>query len=283
MANQIKTFGMSRMSIGSCCDFHTKVNACITTATPAALHVTEKATAYTAAIELLSFIVNRERAFVSTVTLAEADDTRDRGSGVIAQVVNAYLTSPVADKRAAAILLNAKMSPYRGIRKHEYTKQTAETRGMLAMLDAEAEAVATLGLTEEVEAVREANAAFDTEFQKKTEEMSARMVQSDVKSEDAVAEANALYQDIVQTVNAYAIVQPTDEINSFIASGQRKRLGGHLFGDSGQLVERRQSRGRRYAGAGTGACGVSAFYSPQITRISKIIVGAYRIRPKTST
>ena len=126
---------MSRMSIGSCCDFHTKVNACITTATPAALHVTEKATAYTAAIELLSFIVNRERAFVSTVTLAEADDTRDRGSGVIAQVVNAYLTSPVADKRAAAILLNAKMSPYRGIRKHEYTKQTAETRGMLAMLD----------------------------------------------------------------------------------------------------------------------------------------------------
>ena len=89
---------------------------------------------------------------------------------------------------------------------------------MLAMLDAEAEAVATLGLTEEVEAVREANAAFDTEFQKKTEEMSARMVQSDVKSEDAVAEANALYEDIVQTVNAYAIVQPTDEINTFIAS-----------------------------------------------------------------
>ena len=171
---------MSRMSIGSCCDFHTKVNACITTATPAALHVTEKATAYTAAIELLSFIVNRERAFVSTVTLAEADDTRDRGSGVIAQVV----------------------------------------RGMLAVLDdtENAAAVATLGLTEEVEALREANAAFEAKFLEKTEEMSARMVQSDVKSEDAVAEANALYEDIVQTVNAYAIVQPSDEINSFIAS-----------------------------------------------------------------
>ena len=89
---------------------------------------------------------------------------------------------------------------------------------MLAMLDAEAEAVATLGLTEEVEAVREANAAFDTEFQRGAGEMSARMVQSDVKSEDAVEEANALYEDIVQTVNAYAIVQPTDEINTFIAS-----------------------------------------------------------------
>ena len=217
---------MSRMTIGSCSDFHTKVNDCITATTPAALHITEKATAYSAASELLASIVNRERAFVATATLAEADDVRDRASGVIGQVVNAYLTSPVAEKKAVATLLDAKMSPYRGIRKHEYTKQTAETRGMLAMLDAEAEAVAALGLTEEVEAVREANAAFDTEFLKKTEEMSSRMTQSDVKSEDAVNEANALYQDIVQTVNAYivqtvnayAIVQPSDEINTFIAS-----------------------------------------------------------------
>ena len=105
-------------------------------------------------------------------------------------------------------------------RNHEYTKQTAETRGMLAVLDdtENAAAVATLGLTEEVEALREANAAFEAKFLEKTEEMSARMAQSDVKSEDAVAEANALYQDIVQTVNAYAIVQPSDEINTFIAS-----------------------------------------------------------------
>ena len=162
-------------------------------------------------------------------------------------MTSAYLTSPVTEKREAAMLLSPQLSAYRGIRNHEYTKQTAETRGMLAVLDdtENATAVATLGLTEEVEALREANAAFEAKFLEKTEEMSARMVQSDVKSEDAVAEANALYQDIVQTVNAYAIVQPTDEINTFIAR---------------QLVERRQSRGRRYAGAGTGACGVIAFF-----------------------
>ena len=116
MANQIKTFGMSRMTIGSCSDFHTKVNDCITATTPAALHITEKATAYSAASELLASIVNRERAFVATATLAEADFVRDRASGVIGQVVNAYLTSPVAEKKAAATLLDAKMSPYRGIR-----------------------------------------------------------------------------------------------------------------------------------------------------------------------
>ena len=46
MAQQIKSFGMSAMTIGSCSDFHTQVNKLITAATPAALHVAEKATAY---------------------------------------------------------------------------------------------------------------------------------------------------------------------------------------------------------------------------------------------
>ena len=220
MAQQIKSFGMSAMTIGSCSDFHTQVNKLITAATPAVLHVAEKAAAYSDSTALLASIVNRQRSFIATASLAEIDRTRDNAAGVISNVTSAYLTSPVAEKREAAMLLSPQLSAYRGIRNHEYTKQTAETRGMLAVLDdtENAAAVATLGLTEEVEALREANAAFEAKFLEKTEEMSARMVQSDVKSEDAVAEANALYEDIVQTVNAYAIVQPTDEINTFIAS-----------------------------------------------------------------
>ena len=184
MAQQIKSFGMSAMTIGSCSDFHTQVNKLITAATPAALHVAEKAAAYSDSTALL---------FIATASLAEIDRTRDNAAGVISNVTSAYLTSPVAEKREAAMLLSPQLSAYRGIRNHEYTKQTAETRGMLAVLDdtENAAAVATLGLTEEVEALREANAAFEAKFLEKTEEMSARMVQSDVKSEDAVAEANA--------------------------------------------------------------------------------------------
>ena len=220
MAQQIKSFGMSAMTIGSCSDFHTQVNKLITAATPAVLHVAEKAAAYSDSTALLASIVNRQRSFIATASLAEIDHTRDNAAGVISNVTSAYLTSPVAEKREAAMLLSPQLSAYRGIRNHEYTKQTAETRGMLAVLDdtENAAAVATLGLTEEVEALREANAAFEAKFLEKTEEMSARMAQSDVKSEDVVAEANALYEDIVQTVNAYAIVQPSDEINTFIAS-----------------------------------------------------------------
>ena len=208
------------MTIGSCSDFHTQVNKLITAATPAALHITAQAPGYSEASALLASIVNRQRSFIATASLADTDRTRDNAGGVISNVVGAYLTSPVAEKREAAMLLSPQLSAYKGIRNHEYTKQTAEVKGMLAVLDEteNAAAVATLGLTEEVEALREANAAFEAKFLEKTEEMSARMDQRDISSKDTVAEANALYQDIVQTVNAYAIVQPSDEINTFIAS-----------------------------------------------------------------
>ena len=256
------------MTIGSCSDFHTQVNKLITAATPAALHITAQAPGYSEASALLASIVNRQRSFIATASLADTDRTRDNAGGVISNVVGAYLTSPVAEKREAAMLLSPQLSAYKGIRNHEYTKQTAEVKGMLAVLDEteNAAAVATLGLTEEVEALREANAAFEAKFLEKTEEMSARMDQRDISSKDTVAEANALYQDIVQTVNAYAIVQPSDEINTFIASvnglvgtyssdkhvhRERERAGGHVFVDCGQRIERRLRIGRRHACAGT--------------------------------
>ena len=38
----------------------------------------------------------------------------------------------------------------------------------------------------------------------------------DLESEQVVGQANALYEQITQTVNAYAIVQPTDKLLAFI-------------------------------------------------------------------
>ena len=67
MAQQIKSFGMSAMTIGSCSDFHTQVNKLITAATPAVLHVAEKAAAYSDSTALLASIVNRQRSFIASV------------------------------------------------------------------------------------------------------------------------------------------------------------------------------------------------------------------------
>ena len=103
-------------------------------------------------------------------------------------------------------------------RQHEYSKETAEIKGMLGVLQAEDNqaAVSLLGLDDEVTALAEANAAFEAAFKGKQQEKSTRMDVEDLESEQVVGQANALYEQIVQTVNAYAIVQPTDKLLAFI-------------------------------------------------------------------
>ena len=218
MAKQIQSFGMTQMTIGACSNFHTTAVKYINEATSAALHIDDKAPAYTDIASLLASIVNRKRAFVSTPQMREADKLRDNATGTISLVINAYTHSAVDECRTAAQLLYQQMSPYRGIGNHEYNKETAEIRGMLAMLaePENAAAVTTLGLTKEVEALREANATFEEAFDARNDEVSAMVSQKNISSADTVAEANRLYQEIVQTVNAYAIVQPTEELNAFI-------------------------------------------------------------------
>ena len=174
MAKQIQSFGMTQMTIGACSNFHTTAVKYINEATPAALHIDDKAPAYTDVASLLASIVNRKRAFVSTPQMREADKLRDNATGTISLVINAYIHSAVDECRTAAQLLYQQMSPYRGIGNHEYNKETAEIRGMLAMLaePENAAAITTLGLSPEVDALREANAAFEEAFDARNDEVS---------------------------------------------------------------------------------------------------------------
>lgn len=184
------------------------------------MHIENQIADYTAEVETLASIVNRRRAFISTAAMKETDNTRDKAIGVISRITGVYIDSPIAEKSSAARLVNLHISPYKGIGRHEYTKQTAEVKGMLSVLDKSEikSALAVLGLTAETEALRKANAAFEEAFLGKTVEVGSRTTQSDIKSVDVLEKISALYSGIVQTVNAYAIVQPSDEIKKFVTS-----------------------------------------------------------------
>ena len=173
---------------------------------------------YTAEAAKLSSIVNRDRAFVMTPELKAADKTRDSAAGVICSAVDSFLTSTVPAKQKAAQRLDQKLANYRGIRSHEMLKETSEIVGMLAKLDTEESKadVATLGLEDEVESLRAANSLFLEHLDVKADEANAQLLQSDLKSDELLDRVNELYRDIAQTVNAYAIVQPSDAINQFI-------------------------------------------------------------------
>lgn len=218
MVEQIRSFGMTKMTVGSSCDFHTKVVQFIDESGDDLLHIKTQAPVYKEKTELLQSIVNRQQGFVATTDMKKADQKRDSAAGTICGVTTAFKTSPVPEKQAAAELLDPQLSPYRGIRYHEYTKQTAEIKGMLAILALEENVAAlqTLGLTEEVETLREANTAFETAFLAKGVEMNAKSQLSDIDTKTLLNETNALYQEIVKIVNAYAIVDTNAGVREFI-------------------------------------------------------------------
>lgn len=216
MTKQIKNFNKTQLPIGTQTNFHKKVQTLIGTTTAAALHVEGLEPQYAAAVETLSSIVNRPTTYVATQSRQETDDRRDRFVGVIHQIINAHKTNPIAEKKAASNTLDALMAPYRSIARHQYAKETEEINGMLAVLEANPEETALLGLTDEVAGLKEANEAFETVIDEKIAEEQARQAVSDTDSKEATSAANNLYDQIVQVVNAYAIVSPTDEIEGFI-------------------------------------------------------------------
>ena len=117
MPEQIRTFGMTQMSVSDCGDFHNNVNTLIVQATPAALHIETYASPYADASDTLDSIVKRQRAFITTEKLKTADKVRDDAVGTIMNVVNAYSNSPVEEHKEASSLLAPQLSPYKSIRR----------------------------------------------------------------------------------------------------------------------------------------------------------------------
>lgn len=219
MATRINTFAITALTKGAHCDFHNRVNNLIGAIGAAELHIEALATQYAEAIATEMSIVNRETAFVATATMKEADKKRDLLLSTINAVVNAHQWNPIDAKKAAYTYLAALIAPYKGIREHEYARETSEVDGLVKALSAdEASAhLAALGLTDELAALASANAAFAIEFDKKTMEAAARAPKSDISTKDARHACDTLYAQITELVNAYALIQPTDAITQFVA------------------------------------------------------------------
>ena len=89
---------------------------------------------------------------------------------------------------------------------------------MYAVLTAEKNkaAVTLLGLDPETAMLLKANQNFEKIFLEKAAEASEKAKLRALNSDTLVKEANSLFESIVDVVNAYAIVQTSDEIENFI-------------------------------------------------------------------
>ena len=218
MAKQIDIMGFSDLNKGLHCDFHHQACGFMTAAGAQALHIEALLPAYEELVTMESGIVNRQTAYVSTASLKTLDKERDRILGVTMQIINAHLTTIIAQKLASAQWLDAVVAPYRNIRGHDYRTETREVAGLLAALTSEAATahIALLGLTEEVALLAEKNSAFEAALDEKLQEEAERLPQKDIDTGELRKQVDEKYAEIIRTVNAYAIVQPTEAISSFI-------------------------------------------------------------------
>ena len=219
MATQINVMGFSYLNVGLHNDFHYQAYGKMKATGAQALHIENLLPAYGELVELESSIVRRQTTYVSTVQLNDADKVRDNAMGVILNIITAHKTNTIEAKRSAALALDAMVAPYRGISNHEKRTQTREVAGLLAVLNKEEAMahIATLNLIEEVTLLAEKNATFAAVYDEKLQEEVERLPQKDIETEELRKQIDEKYAEIVQTVNAYAIVQPTEAIEAFIA------------------------------------------------------------------
>lgn len=220
MASKITTFDKSRLTLGAHSEFHTSVNNLIKANDAEALHIATQAARYNEAVATESSIVTRETTFVATPAMESADNHRDKILSTINAVVNAHQWNPITAKKTSYNYLAATIAPYKGIREHEYSRETAEVTSLLNALSTgeAAEHVATLGLTDEVAELSAANARFSIEFDKKMAEVAARSAQASIDTKEARATCDAIYGEMTELLNAYSLIQPTEALTAFIAS-----------------------------------------------------------------
>lgn len=184
------------------------------------LHIESLLPRYNELVAMENSIVKRQTAYVSTEQLQDADQKRDTMLRILLGIIDYHARSSIAAKAPSAQALQAKCANYRDAARSDYRTETRELNGLIAVLSTEESTaeLATLHLTDELAELARLNAAFDILIQGKQQEAVDRMPQTDISTDELRHELDEQYAAIVKTVNAYAIVQPTEEINTFITN-----------------------------------------------------------------
>lgn len=219
MSTKINDLGLTRLTLASHAQCHQEVVALIEAVTPEKLHLEALAPQYAAAVTAEQQVVNRPTAYAETAAMQQADHVRDLTISLLFNLVDAYALSPKDAQQKSAHTLVTLLLPYRGIQAHEMHRQTTETSGLITALGeaAPVAALTALGLTALPEALDDANSDFLTAEAQRDKEALRRQPVSQADSKQLRLQADALYHQIVDTVNAYTLIQPTAEITDFVA------------------------------------------------------------------
>ena len=180
------------------------------------------------AVGRLTEFVNRQRAFDETPELAKADSNRDALWKALYHAWHyAMQLDPEHALYKAALTLKSEMSAYKGVWKHEITKETLELQGLRRDLDcvANSEALSALGLTNLAAALFAANDAVAEITAQRDQTRGERIGEKGADSTAALRKTVAnLLIEAYRQVNAAARINPSitvenaiKEVNGIIA------------------------------------------------------------------
>lgn len=236
MMETIKTLAVTHLLLASHYEFHRSAEQLMRQATAEALHIETLLPRYKEAIGLEFEIISYNNLLTNTQLLRELDKIRGELLSRLTILIDAARYSPIEAEREAGQALRIILSPYRNIARNEYTKETGQLRGLSRDMNTPVAQrhLATLSLTAVERQLSQANIAFADAMQERIATEAARPQNLiGYSTKDQRKAVDKLYKQIIEMVNAYALIAPTEEIAAFISRmnaliDQYKRVLKHL-------------------------------------------------------
>ena len=193
LAKQIGSVAKTALTNAGHMNMNNEIYARILDTTVAALHLEALAPGYKECIDREAECVNRVTKSASTAQLEAKDKERDKTLQFIYSMNGSYKVCPDETLRTPALLVDSVL--------RAYDKTDVS------------EALKTLHLDTYVAQLKTLNDAYKALDITRTDEYSARVKTDTTKARKATDETLDL---IIQRVNAYAVLEPTEAINAFI-------------------------------------------------------------------
>jgi len=210
----------STLTVGAFDNFASSVLAAFVKQGFNMLHLQSIGPELQAAITRLSEFINRQRAYDETPEVAKADANRDALWKAFYHAWS-YLMEldPSHPLYASALKLRSEMTPYKGVDRHEISKETTELNGLLRDLDNDdnGRALQTLGLTNIVSALSVANQAVEAAISARDVERGSRAAEKGGDTTPSLRKAVVVKLiEAYRQVNAAVRIVPMPEIEQAI-------------------------------------------------------------------
>lgn len=215
LAKQIGTIARTNLTNSAHMAMNTEIHDRILAVTVAVLHLETLEPGYKQYLDREGESVNRVTKSATTEQLEAKDAERDKTFQFITSMNGSYLVCPDPQMQAAAKVLDAALKAYKNLYSKAYSEETALIDGLLRDMDdpERKKAATTLHLDTYFTQLKTQNDEYKTLDASRTDEYTARVKTDTSKARKATDETLDL---IVQRVNAYAVLEPTDGINNFI-------------------------------------------------------------------